>query len=47
MATSCTNKDYIICKTLGRGSYGEVFLVRKKGERKQARIHFDFNHYDI
>lgn len=34
--SSAAEKDYVILKTIGKGSYGEVFLVRKKREKKQV-----------
>lgn len=29
---------YTAVRGIGRGSYGEVFLVRHKGEKKQVRV---------
>ena len=34
--STAAEKDYIILKTIGKGSYGEVFLVKKKREKKQV-----------
>ena len=37
MASTNRLKEYIVIKSIGKGSYGEVFLVKKRRERKQVR----------